>query len=79
MKEKEISENLERLNNLLERRSKKWNTFLTGVVSGIGTAIGAALIGGIIVGLIASNLGKIPLIREILPDNVFNQYVVEDN
>jgi zinc transporter ZupT len=78
MDNKDISENLERLNDLLERRSRKWNTFLTGVISGIGTAIGAALIGAIIVGLVASNLSKIPIIKDILPDNVLNQYIVED-
>lgn len=38
MDDKGIAENLERLNDLLERRSRKWNTFLTGVVNGVGTA-----------------------------------------
>ncbi|KUK77610.1 MAG: hypothetical protein XD93_0217 [candidate division WS6 bacterium 34_10] len=78
MDDKGISENLQRLNDLLEKRSSKWNTFLTGLISGVGTAIGAVLIGTIIVSLIASNLSKIPIIKDLLPDNIVDQYVVED-
>jgi hypothetical protein len=48
------------------------------LISGVGTAIGAVLIGTIIVSLIASNLSKIPIIKDLLPDNIVDQYVVED-
>jgi uncharacterized membrane protein len=74
--EKKISESLNRLSSILERRSKLWNAFLTGIVTGLGTAIGATLIGAIVVGLIASNLNKIPILREILPNNF--QKIVEN-
>jgi uncharacterized membrane protein len=74
--EKKISESLNRLSSILERRSKLWNAFLTGIVTGVGTAIGATLIGAIVVGLIASNLNKIPILREILPNNF--QKIVEN-
>lgn len=76
MNEKKISESLNRLSSILERRSKLWNAFLTGIVTGVGTAIGATLIGAIVVGLIASNLNKIPILREILPNNF--QKIVEN-
>lgn len=78
MDEKKLSDNIERLNHILERRSKNWRVFLTGVVSGIGTAIGAALIGAIIVGIIASSINKIPILRELLPNNI-QEYIGNTN
>jgi len=78
MNEDKLSKNISRLNELLERRSKAWNVFLTGVINGVGTAIGAALIGTVIIGLIASNLRKIPLLKDIIPPNTFDRYVESD-
>jgi uncharacterized membrane protein len=48
--------------------------FLSGVITGVGTVVGAALIGSLLVGIIASNLGKIPLIRNIIPQESIEQY-----
>jgi len=75
MDEDKVSKSLERLSNLLERRSKAWNVFLTGVLSGVGTVIGAALIGTILVGLIASNLSNIPVLRDVIPEKTLEQYI----
>lgn len=79
MKEKELSQSLDRLSTILERRSKAWNVFLTGVLNGIGTAIGAALIGSLIVGLIASNINKIPFIKDIIPQETLGEFVENGN
>jgi len=72
---KEIAESIEKLNSTLVSSAKPWNKFLTGVITGVGTAIGAALIGTIIIGIIASNLLKIPFIRDILPTEVLGDYI----
>lgn len=78
MNEKRLSENIERLNSILERRAEGWRVFLTGVISGIGTAIGAALIGAILVGLIASSMEKIPILKNLIPDDV-QEYIGNEN
>jgi hypothetical protein len=70
MENERLLEKLEHLNTLLEKRTNRWNIFFSGVINGIGSAIGAALIGAILVGLLASNLGKIPIIRDILPKEI---------
>jgi hypothetical protein len=72
---KEISESIEKLNDTLVSSAKPWNKFLTGVITGLGTAIGAALIGTIIIGIIASNLTKIPIIRDIIPTEILGDYI----
>jgi hypothetical protein len=72
---KEISESIEKLNDTLVSSARPWNKFLTGVITGLGTAIGAALIGTIIIGIIASNLTKIPIIRDIIPTEILGDYI----
>jgi hypothetical protein len=72
---KEISESIEKLNDTLVSSARPWNKFLTGVITGLGTAIGAALIGTTIIGIIASNLTKIPIIRDIIPTEILGDYI----
>lgn len=79
MKDDKLAQQLERLNDILERKSQVWRVFLSGVITGVGTAVGAALIGSLIVGLIASNLDRIPFIRDIVPQDSLGGYIENDN
>jgi hypothetical protein len=78
MEEKKLAESINRLNDILERKSQGWRVFLSGVITGVGTAVGAALIGAILVGIIASSLERIPILREIIPDNI-EEYINNGN
>jgi hypothetical protein len=78
MEEEKLAESINRLNDILERKSQAWRVFLSGVITGIGTAIGAALIGAILVGIIASSIQRIPIIRDIIPDDV-QEYLDDGN
>jgi hypothetical protein len=74
IEDKKLAESINRLSDILDRKSKAWRVFLSGVITGVGTVVGAALIGSLLVGIIASNLGKIPLIRNIIPQESIEQY-----
>lgn len=75
---KELTDSIYKLNDTLERKLEIWRIFLNAVISGIGTAVGAALIGAIVVGVIASNLDRVPILRDILPDNI-EKYIEESS
>jgi hypothetical protein len=78
MEEKKLAESIDRMNDILERKSNAWRVFLSGVITGIGTAVGAALIGAIIVGAIASSIENIPILRDVVPENV-QEYIGNSN
>ncbi len=73
-----LTDSINKLNDTLERKLEIWRIFLNAVISGIGTAVGAALIGAIVVGVIASNLDRVPILRDILPDNI-EKYIEESS
>lgn len=75
----EIAESIEKLNNTLEKRAQTKSIFLSGVINGLGTAIGAALIGTVVISIIASNLTRIPIIKDILPTEVLDNYIENPN
>lgn len=69
---------IDRLNKLLEQRISFKRNFFLGIVAGIGSAIGALLIGTLLVSFVISNIERIPLLKDLLPQKTVEEYIIGD-
>jgi threonine/homoserine/homoserine lactone efflux protein len=64
--EDKIIENLERLNTAVARQNSIWQTFLRGLIYGVGFFIGSAFLATLVVGIFGPLILQIPWVHTVL-------------